>query len=557
MLPRAASLLVPVACLLSGLLLPARPAGAQGPAPRVQWDRTLGGTPGSISEAGLAGSCTATADGGCLVVGKSNSGVGGVKTQPSRGSYDVWVVKLDAAGAKQWDRTFGGAGYDDGAAGQQTADGGYIVVGTSDSPAGGDRTDPSRGNSDAWVIKLDAAGAKQWDRAFGGAGSDGADAVQQTADGGYVLGCGSTSGVGGDKSEPSRGYVDYWVVKLDGQGRKVWDRTYGGGITGTRTGVNLLRSVRQTPDGGYVVAGQSDSDAGGDKSEPSRGYIDYWLLKLDGQGRKVWDRTYGGSGTDADATALPTADGGYLAGGTSSSGVGGDKSEPNRGFVDYWVVKLDAAGTKQWDRTFGGAESDYCWALAQTPGGGYVAGGESSSGAGGDRTPAQRGLSDYWLVGFDAAGAQRWDGAYGGPDRNALRALALTADGGLVAAGTSSSGVGGDKTQPAYGAFDLWVVKLAPLGLGARAGRGAAGAVQVYPVPAAGGEVRVRGLAGLGAGLALVLADGLGRAVAGAAVAAGATEGAVAVGGLAAGAYVLRVTDGRGRVLATRPVLLR
>ena len=335
---------------------------------------------------------TPTADGGYLLGGESVSGADGDKTEASRGNYDCWVVKIDANGSKQWDKRFGGSSDDILRAITPTADGGYLLGATSASGADGDKTEAGRGNWDYWVVKIDANGTKQWDKRFGGSSADYLNAMTPTADGGYLLGGESFSGAGDDKSEVSRGDFDYWVVKIAADGSKQWDKRFGG------SSYDEIRSMTPTADGGYLLAGYSFSQAGGDKTEANRGIIDYWVVKIAANGSKQWDKRFGGSSDDVLRSMTPTADGGYLLGGVSFSGADGDKTEASRGGYDYWVVKIDGNGSKQWDKRFGGTTDDYLYALTPTADGGYLLGGYSYSGADGDKTEASRGNADYWVV---------------------------------------------------------------------------------------------------------------------------------------------------------------
>jgi hypothetical protein len=195
---------------------------------------------------------------------------------------------------KQWDKDFGGSSSssNDLTSLQQTTDGGYILGGFSDSPAGGDKTQPSQGSFDYWVVKIDAGGNKQWDKTFGGSSGDRLTSLHQTADGGYILGGYSSSGAGGDKTQASKGGDDYWVVKIDASGNKQWDKTFGG------SNQDYLSSLQQTTDGGYILGGYSSSGSGGEKTQPSQGSFDYWVVKIDAGGNKQWDKGFGGSGTD-------------------------------------------------------------------------------------------------------------------------------------------------------------------------------------------------------------------------------------------------------------------
>ena len=438
-------------------------AHAQVAPPLSEWDRTLGGT-----EHDLLKTAVPTRDGGYFLAGYSNSPVSAFKSQPRRGVDDYWVVKVDAQGQRQWDRTFGGASgslnYLQDA--QQTADGGYILGGYSNSGAAGERTAPSRGGYDYWVIKLDAQGVKQWDRAYGGTSEDYFTSLHQTADGGYILGGYSSSGAGGDKTQPRLGVSDYWVVKVDGQGVRQWDRTFGSFSVGPfNNGGSQLQRVRQTADGGYMLGGAINNSAGGDLTGPIRGDADFWLVKLTAQGTKQWDRTLGGPGTDVLFALFQTPDGGYAVAGTSDSGVGGDKGAPSRGTADYWLVKTDAQGIRQWDRTFGGTAYDHLSDVCPGADGGYALSGTTASGPSADKTEPGRGGGDAWLVKVNDQGAKQWDRTLGGLAGDFVDRLHPTADGGYILACGSMSGVSADKSEPNLGGNqspDMWLVKLAP-----------------------------------------------------------------------------------------------
>lgn len=178
-----------------------------------------------------------------------------------------------------------------------------------------------------------------------GGNEDLLQSLQQTTDGGYILGGFSDSHISGDKSQPrygnNSGYNhDYWVVKVTANGTKQWDRTYGG------TAIEQLRVARQTTDGGYIFGGISTSGISGDKTQPNQGDnsgydFDYWLLKVDASGTKKWDLTYGGPGADQLHGLEQTSDGGYIVGGTSSSGITPDRSQSNQGYGDFWILKLE------------------------------------------------------------------------------------------------------------------------------------------------------------------------------------------------------------------------
>jgi hypothetical protein len=419
--------------------------------PPKQWDKRFGGDQGGES----INSLQQTTDGGYILGGNSSSGISGDKTETSRGNDDFWVVKINNSGTKEWDKRFGGGGTDVINSLQQTADGGYILGGNSNSGAGGDKTEASRGNYDYWIVKIDENGTKQWDKRYGGSLADNLNALQQTADGGYILGGRSASGISGDKSEASQGSDDFWVVKIDENGLIKWDKTFGGGSN------DQIHSLQQTADGGYILGGYSNSGISGDKTEANQGFFDYWVIKIDENGVKQWDKTFGGSQNDLLFSLQQTIDGGYILGGYSASGISGDKTEASQGGDDFWVVKIDENGVKVWDKTFGGNDVERLFSLQQTTDGGYILGGESLSGISGDKTETSRGNFDFWVVKINVAGTKEWDKTFGGNENERLYSLQQTADGaGYILGGRSLSGISGDKTEASRGGFDFWVVRI-------------------------------------------------------------------------------------------------
>ncbi len=419
-----------------------------------EWDRTFGGSGNDFPH-----EIYQTDDGGYLVVGYSQSGATGDKSEAGSG---IWVVKLYANGSIEWEKTFAINNTHTIVSTQRTKDGGYIIAGYTNPYF--DVNIPQ--NDDYWVLKMDVNGNTQWEKTFGGSGADQLAVLLQTDDGGYLMGGTSNSGVSGDKSEPSRGWTDYWVVKLDANGTKVWDKTIGS------NGQDVLTAVEQTGDGGYVVGGYSWSGPSGDRTGPFRGEYDYWVVKLNASGAIEWDNAFGGVMVDLLYSLQQTSDGGYILGGPSQSNVGGDKSEPNWDQCpsqpggcshDYWVVKLDANGHKEWDKTIGGTGSDVLFHVRQTPDGGYILGGYSYSGISGDKTEVSRGEADYWIVKLDSFGNKQWDKTLGTTEsESTLSFLELTSDGGYILGGPSSAGISGDKSEASRGGSDYWIIKLGP-----------------------------------------------------------------------------------------------
>ena len=356
------------------------------------WNKTYGGTNDDHASA-----LVQTSDGGYALAGYTNSfGAGG---------YDFWLVKTDASGTMQWNITYGGTNEDLALALVQTSGGGYALAGSTRSFG--------VSNADAWLVKTDEFGNMQWNKTYGGANYEFFDTIVQTGDGGYALaGCTTSFGAGG---------YDFWLVKTDASGTMQWNITYGG------TNGDIAFALVQTSGGGYALAGYTNSFGAG-------GY-DFWLVKTDASGNAQWNKTYGGTSDDSATSVVQTADGGYaLAGSTSSFGAGG---------YDFWLVKTDASGNAQWNKTYGGTSDDMAFAFVQTSDGGYaLAGYTKSFGAG---------SHDFWLVKTDSAGNAQWNKTYGGTSMDYATALVKTVDGGYALAGyTTSFGVGPN---------DFWLVK--------------------------------------------------------------------------------------------------
>jgi uncharacterized delta-60 repeat protein len=304
-----------------------------------------------------------------------------------------------------WAKTYGGPNWDEAYSIQQTTDGGYIVAGRTHSFGAG--------YADIWVLKLDPNGDVQWQKTYGGPDWDTAYSIQQTSDGGYIV-AGMTESFGA-------GYADIWVLKLDSNGDVQWQKTYGG------PGNDGAYSIRQTADGGYIVAGETTSFGAGN--------FDMWVLKLDQNGNIQWQKTYGGPYGDRAYSIRQTADGGYIVSGEYSFGAG---------YVDIWVLKLDSNGNVQWQKTYGGPDWDTAYSIQQTSDGGYiVAGWTASFGAG---------VSDLWVLKLDPNGNIQWQKTYGGSANDRAESIQQTTDGGYIVAGwTYSFGAGN---------FDMWVLKL-------------------------------------------------------------------------------------------------
>ena len=360
----------------------------------TNWNKTYGGF-----RIEVAYSVIQTSDGGYAIAGYT--------TTYGAGKHDFWLVKTDSTGNLEWSRTYGGPESNEEAYSViQTSDGGYLIA--------GEKSDGD-GEEDFWLVKTDSSGNLEWSRTYGGSGGDVARSVIQTSDGGYVI-AGYTNSYGA-------GGFDFWLVKTDSAGNIEWSKTYGGPEWDLAKG-----PVIQTSDGGYVMAGYTRSYGAGEG--------DFWLVKTDSAGNLEWNKTYGGPREEVAYSVIQTSDGGYvMAGYTESYGAG---------IHDFWLVKTDSAGNLEWSKAYGGPKVDVAYSVVQTSDGGYlIAGYTNSYGAGG---------FDFWLVKTDSSGNIEWSRTYGGPKSDEARSVIQTLDGGYAVVGLTQS----------YGAgmADFWLIKI-------------------------------------------------------------------------------------------------
>lgn len=401
--------------------------------PSIDWEKSLGG---SGSEDAYA--VQQTTDGGYIVAGWTTSFDGDVTNY--HGGLDYWVVKLNSTGAITWQKAFGGTGNERANAVQQTSDGGYIVAGLSNS-TNGDIT-ANHGSYDYWIIKLDGTGMLMWEKSFGGTGIDYAESIQQTSDGGYIV-VGRSNSTNGDITA-NKGLYDYWTIKLDSTGVLIWEKSLGGtsidegysilqtrdsgyivvgesysndgDVTGNHgdadlwvaklnhvgaitwqksiggTDLDYGYSIQQTKDGGYIILGSTESNDG--DVTHNHGHYDYWLVKLSLTGSLMWQKTLGGTNRDHGFSIQQTIDGGYIVAGSIESNDG-DVTH-NHGYSDYWLAKLSPTGSIIWEKSLGGTSLEQGRSIQQTTDGGYIIVGEAHSNDG--DISNNYGGSDFWVV---------------------------------------------------------------------------------------------------------------------------------------------------------------
>jgi len=381
------------------------------------WMRTFGGAGEDVGT-----SVQETNDGGYIITGSTTSHKENIAyswlIKASR-IGEIWLIKTDSEGNSLWEKTFGGLGKDIGFAVEQTEDDGYIVVGA---------TKPHMiGDYDIWLIKTNSEGYLKWDRTFGGRGNDWPNAIQETADGGYIITGGTESygaGINNAFLVKTPLNANLWLIKTDSDGNSVWDRTFGG------PGFDEGSSIQETADGGYIITGYTTSRGAGGS--------DIWLVKTDPRGRELWERTFGGPGEDVGFSVLEAKDLGYIiTGGTESYG---------NGSKDLWLIKTDINGTEEWNKTFGGAGFDEGIAVQETEDDGCIIAGYTTrhnEGAVHSWLLNTDDKSYVWLVKTDSKGNREWDRTFGGEGNDWATAIDKTSDGGyIITGGTDSTGDG-------------------------------------------------------------------------------------------------------------------
>jgi len=386
---------MPAALILISLLISVSATSALSAVPDTLWARTFGK---ESDESRDYGRCVVeTSDGGFALLGGSSM-------EPD-GWMGYWLIRTDSCGNEMWNRTYGGYDTEDGKCVQETSDGGYILLGTTCKFYYGDY--------EFWLVKTDSFGNKLWSEAYGGVGNAYGEWVVETSDGGFAM-VGTT--------DTDKGCTDFWLIKTGPRGLEKWNRTYGG------SSHDFARCVQETSDGGFILVGQTGSYGAG--------FYDIWLVKTDSEGNEEWNKTFGGSSWECGYSVCEASDGGYvLCGPTGSYGAGSK---------DCWLIKTDSEGNEEWNRTFGGTDYDSGNSVRTISDGGFILLGSTCSfGAGG---------GDFGLIKTDSEGNEVWSKSYGGYAGDFGKCVKETSDGGLILLGTTES--------YGSGAADFWLIRL-------------------------------------------------------------------------------------------------
>ena len=282
-----------------------------------------------------------------------------------------------------------------------------------------------------------------WEKSFGGKQAEYLLDALPTPDYGFILAGSSLSDKSGNKEAARKGNYDYCLWKIRENGAIDWQKSFGGSKN------DLLISTQATKDGGYILAGTSDSPISADKTEAAIGQQDLWILRLDAAGNLLWQKTIGGLAEEQLACVVQTSDGGFVIGASSASDKYlAKKSESkkntiykdadSRGNLDYWVIKLDKSGTLEWQKTMGGNYLDQLRSIAQTSDGNYLVGGVSNSGLGFEKNQKSEGENDFWFMKLDPKGNLLWQQTYGGKGDDQLYTVLQTNDKNYVVAGNTN-----------------------------------------------------------------------------------------------------------------------
>ena len=346
--------------------------------------------------------------------------------------------------------TLGGSKNESAQAVVNTTDGGYAILGHAQS-MDGDVLNKSNESYDYWLLKFDATNQLQWQKTYGGSDDDRGVDLIQTSDNGYAV-------IGKSKSNDlevseNAGFDDFWVSKLDSSGTIIWEYSFG--FAGSDTPYSII----QTNDDGYLLSGVLDvsaSNGQGDRNSILSRHAggDYWVIKLNASGVKQWSNYYGGSFTDTAYDAIQTEDDDYIIIGSSDS----DDVDitNNLGSYDFWILKISATGTLVWEKSFGGSEIDEAHAISQATDGNYLIVGDTRSN---DLEISQNnGAADLWIVKITPEGTLLWEKTLGGSSFDVGRSISKTQDNGFLVSGSSRSSDGNLTSNK--GQNDAWVVKI-------------------------------------------------------------------------------------------------
>lgn len=395
-----------------------------------------------------AQSVTATTDGGYIVLGHTQSNDNDI-TDKQDESFDYWILKFDANDQLQWQKTYGGSLDDRGNDIIETSDGGYAILGYSFS--NNDDVSNNAGLQDYWIVKLNASGNILWEKSFGYQGADSGISLIETNDQGFlitgILDVTASGGEGNTQRTANRhAGGDYWALKLDISGNLEWSRYFGGNFTDTPYG------VVQTEDNGFIIAGSSDSED--TDISGNIGTYDFWVIKISSSGDLVWEKSFGGSQIDEARAIIKSGDGNYIIAGDTRSNDN-DISQ-NKGAADLWLIKISPTGNLIWEKTIGGSNFDVARAIENSQNNGFIISGSSRSSD--IDVSENKGQNDAWILKTDNNGNLLWETTVGGSNIDFSYDVAELANGSVIAVGDTASNDGDIIENKGFS--DLLIIKI-------------------------------------------------------------------------------------------------
>lgn len=276
-------------------------------------------------------------NGNKLLIGASNSGISGTKSENSFGSYDGYIVMLNAANQELWQKTIGGSEEDSFWDGIELPDGSILLGGTTYSGISGNKTSVNHGANDTWVVRIDLNGNILFDQTYGGSATESFSSGMVVLGGNSVIiSTSSSSDISGNKTSPAFGSLDTWIFKIDFNGNLLNQVTLGGSSIDSGGGLIVTDSMT------IITSNYSSSNISGNKTENSIGGGDIWLVKLDSELNILDQKTIGGDMSDTPFNILQAQSNRFLVACSSDSGTSGDKTSPNYGGIDTWILEIDS-----------------------------------------------------------------------------------------------------------------------------------------------------------------------------------------------------------------------
>ena len=389
--------------------------------------QTFGGSKNDVAK-----SVVSTVDGGFAVLGYTQSLDGDI-TDKATENYDFWMLKFDSEAQLEWNKTYGGSGDERGRSLIETSDGGYALLGYSDSSDGD--VSSNNGNRDFWLVKINASGVLSWQKSFGYEGEDEGVSIIETSDNHLMLSGVldvTASGGEGNQGRFSTRHAggDYWAIKITPTGDIVWSRFYGGTFTDSPTG------IKETLNDGLISVGGSDSNDV-DISN-NKGSYDFWIVKSDRNGDIVWEKSFGGSEIDEARDVISDGTGNHIIVGDTRSN---DQDVAfNNGAADLWVIKVSNSGELLWNTSIGGSNFDVARSISTTFNNEFIIAGSSRS-SNGDVSKNQ-GQNDAWVLRLDNSGQLLWETTIGGSEIDFSYDAVQINNGTIVAVGETNSSNG-------------------------------------------------------------------------------------------------------------------